>query len=128
MAARAILRRMLAGLLEEVEAEEFALDRERAMPESTEVTDDVLESRDRKCLCGSIAVWSVELSVACRWAGFGLVDGISVASGINSCLTSPLLIRSDTLSLDTRKPSSVKSGSGGEAWVMAGPCVPAGRA
>ena len=116
---------MLAGLVEEVEAEEFALERERAMPESTEVTDDVLESRDRKCLCGSTAVWSVELSAAWRWAGSGLRAGISGASGINSCLTSPLLIRSDTLSLDTRKPSSVKSGSGGEWSVMAGPSVPA---
>ena len=51
MAALAIFLRMFPGLLDELEAD---LDLATTMPESMEdATDEVLESRDRKCLCGS---------------------------------------------------------------------------
>ena len=55
MAALAIFLKMFPDLVdEELEADEFALDLATTMPESTEdATDEVLESRDRKCLCGS---------------------------------------------------------------------------
>ena len=54
MAALAIFLSMFPGRLDEVEADEFALDLATTMPESMEdATDEVLESRDRKCLCGS---------------------------------------------------------------------------
>ena len=54
MAALAILLRMWPDL-EEEEALEFVLDRGRgeAMPESADVTDEVLERRHRKCLACS---------------------------------------------------------------------------
>ena len=53
MAALAIFLKILPDLVvdEELEADEFALDLEPStMPEST---DEVLERRDRKCLCCS---------------------------------------------------------------------------
>ena len=54
MAALAIFLSMFPGRLDEVEADEFALDLATTMPESMEdATDEVLESRDRKCLWGS---------------------------------------------------------------------------
>ena len=54
MAALAIFLRMFPGLVDELEADEFALDLATTIPESIEdATDEVLERRDRKCLCGS---------------------------------------------------------------------------
>ena len=83
------------------------------MPESTEVTDEVLETRHRKCLAGSAGLESVKVVLgrpqATRCVGSGASLGISVASG--SSLLSLCLTRNDTRSLDTRKPSSVKSDS-----------------
>lgn len=115
---------MWAGLDEDEEdVDEFALDRDttEAMPESTELTDEVLDTLERKCLCGSatgLRLESVELSLAgprgTRKAGLTVPpskDGIS-GDGTSSCLTSPLLTRRETRNRDTRKPSSVKSSSG----------------
>ena len=121
MAALAIFLRMFPGRLDEVEADEFALDLATTMPESIEeATDEVLERRDRKCLCGSTGLKhsAGELTLRASGCGFGLDNGISGASGTSNCLTSPLLILRDTRSLETRKPSSVMSASEGKSVAM----------
>ena len=121
MAALAIFLRMFPGRLDEVEADEFALDLATTMPESMEeATDEVLERRDRKCLCGSTGLRhsAGELTLRASGCGFGLDAGISGASGTSNCLTSPLLILRDTRSLETRKPSSVMSASEGKSVAM----------
>ena len=117
MAALAIFLRMFPGRLDEVEADEFALDLATTMPESIE---EVLERRDRKCLCGSTGLKhsAGELTLRASGCGFGLDNGISGASGTSNCLTSPLLILRDTRSLETRKPSSVMSASEGKSVAM----------
>ena len=115
MAALAIFLRMFPGRLDEVEADEFALDLATTMPESTEdATEEVLERRDRKCLAGSTGLRRSAGKLTLRASGCGLGidgDGISGSSGTSNCLTSPLLILKETRSLETRKPSSVMSAS-----------------
>ena len=122
MAALAIFLRMFPGRLDEVDADEFALDLATTMPESMEeATDEVLERRDRKCLCGSttgLRHSAGEPTLRASGCGFGLDAGISGASGTSNCLTSPLLILRETRSLETRKPSSVMSASEGKSVAM----------
>ena len=85
---------------------------ERAMPESTEATDEVLGTRHRKCLVCSMGLQSVDLlsgrPAATRKSGF---EASLSVSGSRSCLVSPRLTLSETRRLDTWKPISVKSGS-----------------
>ena len=121
MAALAIFLKMFPGLVDELEADEFALDLATTIPESIEdATDEVLERRDRKCLCGSTGLRQSagELTLRASGCGLGLDDGISGTSGTSNCLTSPRLILRDTRSLETRKPSSVMSASEGKSAAM----------
>ena len=116
MAALAILLRMWPDL-EEEEALEFVLDRGRgeAMPESADVTDEVLDRRHRKCLGCS------EGSLAGP-----LLTG-SAISGAGNCLSSPRLTLMETRNLATRNPSSVKSGSWASAAMTTLPRAAVGQ-
>ena len=113
MAALAILLRMWPDL-EEEEALEFVLERGRgeAMPESADVTDELLERRHRKCLGGSVG----------SLAG-PLLTGPAI-SGAGNCLCSPRLTLMEILNMATRNPSSVKSGSWASASASAMTTLP----